>query len=100
MKYMRLIVGIAVLCVLATIVSNFVSSAFRDSNPGLAYNLLSYVNTLDGIGMVAIVLLVVFGRAESPSRADRGSEEDTEQGTDDETGEDEDSGHDTGAGST
>lgn len=66
MRYLRLIVGIAVFCILATIISNFWANAIRDTSPGLAFSLLSYVNTLDGIGLVAVVLFILFGQGQEP----------------------------------
>jgi hypothetical protein len=73
MKYMRLILIITGFCVLATIVSNFWSNAIQDTNPNLAFSLLTYANTLDGIGLVAVVLIILFGREENHTSDKTGS---------------------------
>ena len=86
MKYLRFIVGIVGFCVLATIVSNFWSNAIQDTNPDMAFSLLTYVNTLDGIGLVAIVLIILFGREENDTSDKTGS--DTGDNSDSDTDED------------
>ncbi len=61
MKYSRLILIIGGVCVLATIVTNFMFNAMRGTNPDMAANILLYANTADGIGIVVIVLLFMLG---------------------------------------
>ena len=83
---MRLILIITGFCILVTIVSNFWSNAIQDTNPSLAFSLLTYVNTLDGIGLVTVVLIILFGREENDTSDKTGS--DTGDNSDSDTDED------------
>jgi len=61
MKYSRLILIIGGVCVVGTIVTNFIFNAMRATNPDLGSTLLLYANTVDGIGIVVMVLLFMLG---------------------------------------